>query len=65
MSAHYAEDEWVANGDGVVETTCDRCGKARPCLLVDDPFIAEVYPERATEREWWCGPCHAARKDDI
>lgn len=55
-----ADDEW---GEGSTETTCDHCGQMRPCLHVDDPFMAEIHDEY--KPSWWCRPCFSDRKDDI
>jgi hypothetical protein len=50
-----------------VTTECGWCGEERPCLLLDDPFIRDVYPEDLSEDDirWWCWPCYERRAGDV
>ena len=50
-----------------VMTECGRCGNVRPCLVMADPFIEEVWPEDLDDGDtyWWCFPCYSDRRDDV
>jgi len=46
-------------------TECQQCGEVKVCCWVEDPFIAEVYPDDENEREWWCDDCYASRLAEV
>ncbi len=60
----YLDLNW-SNHNDVVIIKCDNCGSERRCRKQQDPYDAEIHPEKPNPETWWCEPCYQNQCDDI
>jgi len=46
-------------------TECSHCHEIKPCILIEDSFLSEVYSEGKYPEEYFCKECFSRRKKDI
>lgn len=61
----FDADEWNIHDSLVLVTRCEQCGEIKPCELLEDPFIAQIYPDSEHSEEYWCKNCYQHRVMDI
>lgn len=44
---------------------CHDCSEIKECEFVEDPFVAELFPEDRNEPKWRCEDCLEERRDAI
>jgi hypothetical protein len=56
-------EDW--NTTDTLVTECDQCGEVRNCILSEDPYTRELYPEYENKAGYWCYQCYDTRAGDI
>lgn len=58
-------EQFEPGTEGVVETGCDYCGEARPCIYVPDPYREKIRGKSLMKSapNYYCKPCWTDRRD--
>lgn len=65
MSFADESDEWNIHLSTVFLTQCEQCQEVKPCELLEDPYLAEIYPDPGNQEQYWCKLCYYRRVCEI